>query len=76
MTPLLVQDWLCSVAVPKTTEGKRVTYPRWSAAAWSIEIEFLNPSRPGPRAAVRKVISELCGWRPVCSSCEKPENKV
>ena len=59
-----------------TMEGNRVTYPRWLAATWSSEIELRNPSRPGRRAAVSQVISELCGCRPVCSSCENPVNSV
>ena len=36
---------------------------------------FWNPSRPGCRAEVSQVISELWAWRPVCSSWQRPENK-
>ena len=76
MAPLVVNDWLCALNVPSTTDGNRVTYPSSFAATWSSETVLRNPSRPGRRAAVSHVISELCGWRPDCSSWEKPENNV
>jgi hypothetical protein len=64
------------VPVPSTSEGNRVSRPIFSAANWSSETVFLKPPRPGNRADVNLVISEVWPLAPVWSGCESPENRV
>ena len=64
ITPPRVYERL-GVPVPSTSDGNRVCRPIFSAANWSSETVFLKPPRPGNRAAVNQLISEVWPLAPV-----------